>query len=82
VNPGAFIPLALKTISEQDPSSAPYVVDWLFFTLVALSLAVALLVLLVAGEWTKRRHAPYGRSCHHGLLAAALLRNGLSGMTS
>src|SRR5262245_56645654 len=29
-SPGAFIPLALKSISETDPSAGEYVVDWLF----------------------------------------------------
>src|SRR5689334_18558989 len=28
-NPGGFIPIALKTISELDPSAGHYVVDWL-----------------------------------------------------
>src|SRR5262249_35276641 len=27
-NPGMFIPIALKTISELNPSAAQYVVDW------------------------------------------------------
>src|SRR6476659_5310023 len=35
-NPGGFIPLALKEISELDPSRAGYVADWLFFTLVSV----------------------------------------------
>jgi uncharacterized membrane protein len=29
-NPGAFIPIALKTISELDPSHAQYIADWVF----------------------------------------------------
>src|SRR3954465_8933360 len=42
-NPGGFIPIALKTISERDPSSAEYVADWLFFAVASLlPLAVAL----------------------------------------
>src|SRR5277367_5410845 len=32
-NPGGFIPIALKTISETNPSAAQYVVDWVFFAL-------------------------------------------------
>src|SRR4051794_15579982 len=44
-NPGGFIPIALKTISELDPSAGQYVVDWLFFTLMALlPLGVALVL--------------------------------------
>lgn len=50
-NPGAFIPIALKAISQTNPSAAEYVVDWLFFSLVSLlPLAVALVFLLVARE--------------------------------
>src|SRR3954453_20269620 len=51
-NPGAFIPLALKNISETDPSAAGYVVDWVFFALVSLlPLALALPSLLVGRDW-------------------------------
>src|SRR4029079_18479100 len=54
-NPGGFIPLALKEISELDPSRSEYIVDWLFFSLVSLlPLAVALVLLLVARDWTGR----------------------------
>ena len=54
-NPGAFIPLALKSISETDPSAAGYVVEWLFFTLVSLlPLAIALVLLVVARDWAER----------------------------
>jgi uncharacterized membrane protein len=92
-NPGAFIPLALKNISEQDPSTTQYVVDWVFFTLVALlPLAVALILLLVARDWTKsvlgatrtwlERHARTVAAVIVILLALALLRNGISGLTS
>jgi hypothetical protein len=45
-NPGGYIPIALKTISETDPSAVAYLVQWLFFALVAvLPLAVALVLL-------------------------------------
>src|SRR5262245_47269345 len=48
-NPGGFIPLALKDISETNPSAVGYVIEWVFFTLVSLlPLAVALLLLVVA----------------------------------
>lgn len=91
-NPGGFIPVALKTISETDPSSAGYAVQWLFFTIVALlPLLVALVLLLVAPGAAGRilsasrawieRHA---RTLAAGivlLLAAALLRNGIAGLT-
>src|SRR3954470_1510332 len=48
-NPGGFIPLALKTISETDPGIAQYIVEWLLFTVVSLlPMAVALIMLVVA----------------------------------
>src|SRR4249920_2071779 len=54
-NPRGFIPLALKAISEMDPSAAQYIVDWVFFTLVALlPLSVAIVMLIVARDWTVR----------------------------
>lgn len=90
-NPGAFIPLALKTISETDPSAAGYAVEWLFFTLVALlPLAIALVLLLVAPERAERllrrvrdwliAHARTVASVLIFLLAVALLRNGIAGL--
>src|SRR6476660_6300353 len=45
-NPGGYIPLALKTISELDPSAAQYVVDWLFFTLMSLLPLLAAIIAL------------------------------------
>jgi len=91
-NPGAFIPLALKSISETDPSAAGYVVDWLFFALVSLlPLAVALLLLLVARDWAERlltrvrdiliARARTVASVILFILALALLRNGIAGLT-
>ena len=51
-NPGGFIPLALKDISETNPSTAQYIVDWVFFSLVSLlPLAIALVMLFVAPSW-------------------------------
>ena len=92
-NPGGFIPIALKDISELDPSRTEYVAAWLFFTLVSLlPLAVALLLLLVAREWTGRvleaarrwldLHARTIAAVILIALAAALLRNGIAGLTS
>jgi uncharacterized membrane protein len=92
-NPGGFIPLALKSISETNPSAAQYCVDWLFFTIVSLlPLGLALLSLVVARDWTERilnvaknwleRHAVQVFGVLVILLAAALLRNGISGLTS
>jgi uncharacterized membrane protein len=90
-NPGAFIPLALKSISETDPSAAGYVVDWLFFTLVSLlPLLIALGLLLVAPGWAGRvltrardwliARARTVASVIIFLLALALLRNGIAGL--
>ena len=92
-NPGGFIPLALKEISELDPSRLEYAVDWLFFTIVSLlPLAVALLLLLVAREWTKRvldrvrgwleRNARVIAAVIVLAIAVTLIRNGIAGLTS
>ena len=90
-NPGAFIPLALKSISETDPSAAGYVVEWLFFALVSLlPLAVALVLLFVAPDWAGRlltrvrdiliARARTVASVIIFILALALLRNGIAGL--
>jgi hypothetical protein len=92
-NPGAFIPIALKDISELNPSATEYLVDWVFFTVVSLlPLATALVLLLVAPEWTKRILGSVRgwldrnvRTIAAGivvLLAISLLRNGIAGLTS
>jgi len=92
-NPGGFIPLALKEISELNPSAAGYVVDWLFFTLVSLlPLALALVLLLIAPAWTGRMlerarvwlelHGRTVAAVIVVLVAASLLRNGIAGLTA
>lgn len=92
-NPGAFIPIALKNISELDPSAAEYIVDWVFFSVASLlPLAVALVLLLVAPDWTERllgsvrvwleRNARTVAAVIVVLLAASLLRNGIAGLTA
>ena len=92
-NPGGFIPLALKDISETNPNAAGYVVEWLFFALVSLlPLAVALLLLVVARDfamrmltasrsWLERRAITIALVLIT-LLAASLLRNGIAGLTA
>jgi Sap, sulfolipid-1-addressing protein len=91
-NPGAFIPIALKAISQTNPTAAQYVVDWLFFSLVSLlPLAVALVFLLVARERTSHvlsgvrnwleRNARTVAAVIVVLLAVALIRNGIAGLT-
>jgi Sap, sulfolipid-1-addressing protein len=92
-NPGGFIPLALKEISELDPSRGEYVVNWLFFALVSLlPLAASLLLLVVAPGWTRRvldavrgwleLHARTIAAVIIVALALALLRNGIAGLTA
>jgi hypothetical protein len=91
-NPGGFIPLELKAISEQDVSGAEYALYWLAFALVSLlPLLLALVMLLVAREWTMRvlararqwleRHVTTIAAVILLALAAALLRNGIAGLT-
>src|SRR5260370_3406639 len=54
-NPGGFIPIALKDISQTNPSTAQYIVDWIFFSIVALlPLLAAIVLFFVAPVWTQR----------------------------
>jgi len=92
-NPGGFIPLALKEISETNPTTTQYCVLWLCFTLISLlPLGVFLIMLVVAREWAERllgvvrdfllKHAMQVAGVIVILLAATLLRNGIAGLTS
>jgi hypothetical protein len=92
-NPGGYIPLALKSISETGPSAAQYVVDWFFFTIASLLPLLVAIILLVAAPTRARRILervrdwliPNARSIAVViilLLAAALLRNGISGLVN
>ena len=91
-NPGGFIPLALKAISETNPTTAGYAVSWLFFTVVSLlPLSLAVLLMLVAPARAERvlraartwleGHLRLIASVIILLLAVTLLRNGISGLT-
>jgi uncharacterized membrane protein len=91
-NPGAFIPIALKAISESDPSAAEYAIEWVLFTTISLlPLLAALVFLVVAPRTTERllgsvrrwleRHAVTVGYVLVLLLAVALLRNGIAGLT-
>jgi Sap, sulfolipid-1-addressing protein len=91
-NPGALIPLALKDISETNPSTAQYIAEWVGFALVSLlPLSVALVALALAREPTQRllmrarewleRNARTIAAVILLLLAAVLLRNGIAGLT-
>ena len=91
-NPGGFIPLALKAISELDPTTAGYALLWLLFTIVSLlplGLAVVLLIvsparaesILARSRVWLEAHLRLIASIIIFLLAVALLRNGISGLT-
>jgi hypothetical protein len=92
-NPGGFVLIALKAVSETDPSTVGYLVQWLFFALVALlPLGTALILLLVARDATHRRllvlrawlerHMRAIVTVLLVLLVAALLHNGIAGLTA
>jgi hypothetical protein len=92
-NPGAFIPLALKDISETNASAVQYVAEWVAFALISLlPLSVALVALAISHERTKRVLTRTREWLEHNartigavillLLAAVLMRNGIAGLTS
>ena len=91
-NPGGFIPIAMKDISETNPSTAGYIVEWVFFSVVSLlPLAVAVIMLAVSPDRATRlllhvrdwllRNARLIAAAIMVLLAAVLLRDGISGLT-
>jgi hypothetical protein len=91
-NPGGFIPLALKAISETNPSTAGYATLWLVFTLVSLLPLGLAIVLLLVSPGRAERLLRASRTWLEGhlrliasviilLLALSLLRNGISGLT-
>ena len=54
-NAGGFIPIALKSISQTDPSTSQYIIDWFFFSIVSLlPLAVSLVLLVLAPDFAER----------------------------
>ena len=90
-NPGGFIPIALKNISQMNPSTTEYIVNWLFFAIVSLlPLLAAIVCLFIAPDWTQRllhkvrdwlvRNARTVAAVIIVLLALALLRNGITGL--
>lgn len=92
-NPGGFIPIALKDISQLKPSAGGYIALWLAFTLISLlPLVSAVVALAVSPEWALpklqaarawlERHARTLAAVIIVLLAAALLRNGIVALTS
>jgi hypothetical protein len=92
-NPGGFIPIALKDISQLNHSNAEFLALWLAFAIVSLlPLLVALVALGISPDWTVsklqasrgwlERHARTLAAAIILLLAAALLRNGIVALTS
>lgn len=92
-NPGGFIPIALKDLSELNPNAGEYIAGWVFFSLVSLlPLSVALVMLFLAPHSTGRRlqsvrtwlerHVRTIAAAIVLLLAASLLRNGIAGIRS
>lgn len=92
-NPGGFIPIALKDISQLNPSTGEYIVLWVGFALVSLlPLLVALVALRISPHRTVavlgqargwlERNARTLAAVIIVLLALALLRNGIVALTS
>jgi threonine/homoserine/homoserine lactone efflux protein len=91
-NAGGFIPIALKSISETDPTTSQYIIDWVFFSFVSLlPLATALVLLVLAPEFAERvlrdardwleRNGKNVAAVIILALAATLLFNGITGLT-
>jgi uncharacterized membrane protein len=92
-NPGGFIPIALKNISQLNPNAGEYIALWLGFAVVSLlPLLAALIALGTSPDWAisklqaargwLERNARTLAAVIVLLLAAALLRNGIVGLTS
>lgn len=90
-NPGGFIPIALKDISETNPSTTTYIIEWVFFSVLSLlPLSVALIMLAVSPgrarpilqrvrDWLLRNTRVVAAVIMI-LLAVALLHDGISGL--
>lgn len=92
-NAGVFMVIALKDISQLNPTAVQYVLDWILFSVVSLlPLGLALVMLLITPERTMpmlavargwiERHARTVALVIVVALAASLLRDGISGLTS
>ena len=91
-NPGGFIPVALKTISEIGPTTAGFIGLWAVFAFVSLlPLGIAIVLMLASPDWAARLlravrewlegHLRLLASAIILLLAIGLLRNGIAGLT-
>src|SRR5262245_703638 len=91
-NAGAYIPVALKTISETDPSAAQYLAEWLFFAFASILPLFTAVVLLVISpgraepllersrDWLEK-HLTLIAIVIICLLGISLLRGGIAGLT-
>jgi hypothetical protein len=91
-NAGPFMLVALKDISQLNPSAGRYILDWTLFAVVSvLPLGVALVLLRIAPgrtmpvlararEWIERR-ARVVTLAILAALAVALLRDGIAGLS-
>jgi Sap, sulfolipid-1-addressing protein len=91
-NPGGFIPLALKEISQLNPSTAQYIGYWALFSVASLlPLELALLLLVFDRErglrilgasrgWIERNARTIGAVLMVAV-GVTLLRNGIAGLT-
>jgi hypothetical protein len=91
-NAGPFMLIALKNVSELNPTAGQYIVDWVIFALASLlPLGLALILLRVAPGWTAPRLAGVRRWVEQHArtiaivivvaLAISLLREGIAGFT-
>jgi hypothetical protein len=91
-NAGPFMLVALKNISELDPGTTQYIIDWIVFAVASLlPLGLALVALLVAPAWTRPRLAGVGAWVERHArtiavlvmfaLAISLLRDGIAAVT-
>jgi uncharacterized membrane protein len=91
-NPGGFIPIALKDISQLNPDAGEYIVLWLAFAVLSLlPLLVALIALRIAPDPTLRilhrarewltRNATRIAAVLIVVLGVVLLRDGIAGLT-
>ena len=91
-NPGGFIPVALKTISELNPTTAGFIGLWTVFAVASLlPLGIAIVLMLVSPHSAARLlravrdwlegHLRLLASAIILLLAIGLLRNGIAGLT-
>jgi len=90
-NPGGFIPIALKDISQLNPTAGEYIVLWVAFALISLlPLSAALVMLRIAPDGTLRilhrarewltRNASRIAAVLIVIVGAVLLRDGVAGL--